>query len=259
MTHLVSLHSYRGGTGKSNFTANVAWWLARSGMNVGVVDTDLQSPGVHMVFQFDTSRLTFTLSDFLFGKCGVEEAAYDIGPDVELDQESHGRLVLLPSSMTVEAISRILAEGYDVARLNESLTTLGMSLGLDAILLDTHPGLNRETMLSISISNLQLILVRPDTQDFHGTAVLLEVARRLNVPKTFLVANKVVASSSRADMERMVSEAFESEMIGCVPLSEDMAGLGSRGLFSLKYKSHPIAREFHDIATRIRAELDQDR
>ena len=75
---IISIHSYRGGTGKSNLTANIAWWMARRGKRVGVIDTDLQSPGVHMVFEFDTQRITFTLTDFLFGKCEVHETVYDL-------------------------------------------------------------------------------------------------------------------------------------------------------------------------------------
>lgn len=41
---IVSVHSYRGGTGKSNTTANLAALLAAEGRRVGVIDTDLQSP-----------------------------------------------------------------------------------------------------------------------------------------------------------------------------------------------------------------------
>jgi Mrp family chromosome partitioning ATPase len=37
-------HSFRGGTGKSNMTANVAALLAQSGKRVGVIDADIQSP-----------------------------------------------------------------------------------------------------------------------------------------------------------------------------------------------------------------------
>ena len=44
MTKIISTHSYRGGTGKSNLTANLSAGLAMRGHRVGVVDTDIQSP-----------------------------------------------------------------------------------------------------------------------------------------------------------------------------------------------------------------------
>ena len=43
MSRIISIHSFRGGTGKSNTTANVAALLAAEGQRIGVVDTDIQS------------------------------------------------------------------------------------------------------------------------------------------------------------------------------------------------------------------------
>jgi MinD-like ATPase involved in chromosome partitioning or flagellar assembly len=45
MSRIISVHSFRGGTGKSNAAASVATLLAAEGQRVGVVDTDIQSPG----------------------------------------------------------------------------------------------------------------------------------------------------------------------------------------------------------------------
>ena len=80
MAKIVSIHSYRGGTGKSNLTANLAVCLASSGKRVAVVDTDIQSPGIHMLFGLeDTSHLR-TLNDYLWERCPVHEAATDVTP-----------------------------------------------------------------------------------------------------------------------------------------------------------------------------------
>ena len=51
MAQIISIHSFRGGTGKSNTTANIAALLAAGGRRVGVVDTDIQSPGIHVLFR----------------------------------------------------------------------------------------------------------------------------------------------------------------------------------------------------------------
>ena len=57
MAQLISVHSFRGGTGKSNTTANVATLLAAEGLRVGIVDLDIQSPGIHVIFGFDQDRV----------------------------------------------------------------------------------------------------------------------------------------------------------------------------------------------------------
>jgi len=49
MARIVSIHSFRGGTGKSNTTANVAAVLAGQGQRVGVNDTDIQSQGIYQL------------------------------------------------------------------------------------------------------------------------------------------------------------------------------------------------------------------
>ena len=56
MAQIVSVHSFRGGTGKSNLTANLAVLTALQGKRVGIVDTDVQSPGIHVLFGFDEDR-----------------------------------------------------------------------------------------------------------------------------------------------------------------------------------------------------------
>jgi len=38
-------------------------------------------------------------------------------------------------------------------------------LKLDYLFLDTHPGLNEETLLSIAVSNILVLILRPDKQD----------------------------------------------------------------------------------------------
>ena len=47
----------------------------------------------------------------------------------------------------------MMHDGYDVGLLNEGFRDLIKGLSLDALLIDTHPGFNEETLLSIAMSN----------------------------------------------------------------------------------------------------------
>jgi MinD-like ATPase involved in chromosome partitioning or flagellar assembly len=250
MGKIVSVHSFRGGTGKSNITANLAWLLAKRGARVAVLDTDLQSPGVHIVLDVQKDRIIHTLSDFVFGKCELEEAAYDLTRNLGLEGTG-GALYLIPSSMKLENITRIISEGYDVAKLNNQLGKLVETLKLDALFIDTHPGMNRETLLTAAVSDALLILIRPDSQDFHGTAVLVEVANRLGVPEVYMIANKVVSGLDHEDVKKKIQDAFHYEVVGVLPLSEEVASLGSRSLFAAKHPSHPFSRELAAVVDRM--------
>ena len=78
MSKIVSIHSFRGGTGKSNISANVSAQLAKLGYRVGVVDTDVNSPGIHVLFKMDEEDMNMALNDYLWDRCAIEEAAYDV-------------------------------------------------------------------------------------------------------------------------------------------------------------------------------------
>lgn len=241
MGKILSIHSYRGGTGKSNLSANIAWLMAKRGLRVGVLDTDLQSPGVHMVFGMDPQQMVFTLTDYLFGRCEMQEAAYDQTQQLGL-QDSGGALFVLPSSMKVEALTRIVAESYDVSLLNDQFDDLMEELALDYLLLDSHPGLTKETMLSTAISHGLILVLRPDTQDYQGTAVLMQVASKLGVPDVFMIANKVPSALEPGSVRQRVEEAYGHEVLAVLPLSEELAMLGSRGLFADKFPEGECTR-----------------
>lgn len=244
--HLVSLHSFRGGTGKSNISANIAYLLAESGKRVAVLDTDLQSPGVHVVLGLDQKRVVHTLSDFCLGDCHIEDAAYDLTETIGIQNEG-GRLFLLPSSMRLEKISKLISDGYDADRLNQKMRQLIETLELDFLIIDTHPGLNRETMMTLAIADEVIFLIRPDAQDYHGSAVLIEVAKRLHIPQMRMLANKV----TEADQSRLadqLTENFGLDVLGVLPLSEDLTRLGSRGIFAKTTPNHPFSRELIRIA-----------
>lgn len=249
---IISIHSYRGGTGKSNTTANIAACMARRGKKVAVLDTDLQSPGIHVLFGFDQEHIRLTLVDFLWGKCEIEDTVYDVSSRV--CPGTDGQCWLVPASLTTQAISRILDEGYEVSRLNSHFDELMESLDLDCLLIDTHPGLNRETMLTSAISDTLVLLIRPDQQDYYGTAILTEVAGKLEIPRIFLVANKIFSGINEIALREQLQTAFGYEVIGMIPLCEELGRLGSRELFTSKYPNHELSHELDQIAERLLAD-----
>ncbi len=251
MSKIISIHSFRGGTGKSNTTANLAAIIAGSGKRVGVIDTDIQSPGIHVLFELDEEKMDKSLNDYLWGKCAIEQAAYDVSPVLKT---GNGGMYLIPSCLKAGEIAKVLREGYDVNLLNDGFHELTRKLKLDYLFIDTHPGLNEETLLSISISDILLIIMRPDQQDYQGTAVTVEIAQKLDVPKLMLVVNKVLPSYDFAALKQKIEKTYNVPVAGLLPESEEMIALGSSGIFSLKYPEHPLTRTLESIAAQVAAE-----
>jgi MinD-like ATPase involved in chromosome partitioning or flagellar assembly len=255
MGKIVSIHSFRGGTGKSNTTANLAAQVALAGKRVGVVDTDIQSPGIHVLFGLDEESMGHTLNEFLRGDCSIEDVALYIGDnvgDAEGRQKLKGKdLWLVPSSINGREISNIVRYSYDVNKLNAGLQTIRKVLKLDYLFIDTHPGLNEETLLSIAFSDILIIILRPDNQDFQGTAVTVDIARSLDVPSLYLVVNKYLTRYDPNQIKETVEQFYNAEVAGVMPLTEDMVDLASGDIFSLRYPNHLWSRQIRGVAERI--------
>jgi MinD-like ATPase involved in chromosome partitioning or flagellar assembly len=147
----------------------------------------------------------------------------------------------------------VLRQGYDVELLNEGFRALVKGLNLDVLVIDTHPGLNEETLLSITISDTLLLILRPDKQDFQGTAVTVDIARRLDVPELLLLVNKVPSQADLAAVAEDVSRAYGAEVAGVLQLTEDMVTNASGGLFSITSPDHPWSRTLASVAARVGA------
>jgi MinD-like ATPase involved in chromosome partitioning or flagellar assembly len=253
MSRIVSIHSFRGGTGKSNSTANIASTVARYGHRVGIVDTDIQSPGIHVLFGFDEEKMNRTLNDYLWGRCSIREAAYDVSAVLQGARTDRSSIHLIPSSLRAGEIARVLREGYDVGLLNDGFQALIQDLELDYLFIDTHPGLNEETLLSITISDILLLILRPDRQDFQGTAVTVDIARKLEVPKMLLMINKALSSFDFDALKQRVEETYDAPVAGILPLSEDVVQLASSDVFCLRYPEHPFSQVIESVARQIMA------
>lgn len=248
MATIVSVHSFRGGTGKSNTTANVAAELARKGLRVGVIDTDIQSPGIHVLFGLDGESITASLNDYLWGGRPIGEAAQDVTPpEAGLD----GKIYLIPSSIKPGEITRVLREGYDAQKLTIGLRGLVDDLQLDVLLIDTHPGLNEETLLSLVISHVLLVIMRPDKQDYEGTGITVKVAQGLQVPKLMLVVNKAPSQLDPDAVRSRVERAYGCDVAAVLPHSDEMMTLASEGIFSLRFPDHPMTALYRQVADRV--------
>jgi len=247
MAKIVSVHSFRRSTGKSGIVANVAALFAKKGKRVGVIDTDINSPGLHFFFQMDEGEVDKTLNDYLWGQCAIEEAAYDVSDKLGVS----GAIYLIPASTRAGEIVKALHEGYDVNLLDEGFRALIDKLNLDYLFVDTHSGLNEETLFSIAICDLLLLVLRTDQRDFQGTAVTVDVARKLEIPHLYLVVNEAISSYDFGELRKQVEEIYDAPVAAIIPLSETFASLQSSAIFSLRFPDHPFSQHFYDIVAAI--------
>lgn len=112
-------------------------------------------------------------------------------------------------------------------------------------------GLSKATFLSIAISHILLLILRPDKQDYQGTAVTVDVARKIKVNKMLLAINKVHSQLNQEALKQKVEAAFAESVAGIFPLSKDLLLLASKGVFCLRYPEHPVSQGFRQVAQQL--------
>ena len=137
--------------------------------------------------------------------------------------------------------------------LREGFQDLIDSLNLDYLLIDTHPGLNEETLLSIAISDVAVLILRPDKQDYQGTAITVDIARRLGVERLLLVINKAPSILNFDDLKEQIEQTYDAPVAGILPHSDDMMFLASNGVFALKFPDHLYTGIVRDITDKVMA------
>ena len=249
MTAIISIHSFRRGAGKSMIAANTAAALALAGARVGIVDANLPSPSMHVLFNLAESDVRYTFNDFLHHRCDIEQTAVDVTRRVS--DGRGGQLYLTPSSFETHEIVRAMRDGYDVDLLHDGFRALAESLRLDVLIVDTHAGLAEETLLTLALADSLVVVLRPDQRDYQGTGVLVDVAGRLEVPRLFAIVNELPAALEGAAVTAEVERIYQCGVIGVLPYDDIMTTLPKPGIVAVHYPQHPITATFQSIAARL--------
>lgn len=251
MSKIVSIHSFRRGTGKSILTTNFAALLASAGQQVVVIDTNLESPSLHILCGLQETEITYTLNDYLWGNCSsIQQTLHDV--TAQVGGNISGRLWLIPASSDFHDIKRFLIEGYDAGKLNYGYYELMDKLQVDALLIDTHAGLHAEALSSIAIANILTIILRMDRQDYQGTGVLVDLANHIDLPpRRILVANEVPLTFDFEAVKTDLAKTFDCDVIAVLPHSKELMAVASNYIFALHHPEHPLSLTLSQAAAKL--------
>lgn len=243
----LAVHSFKGGTGKSTIAANMALSLAEQGKRVCVMDMDLGGPGIHVMFGVDESNVKWTMTNVLLGETDILGAVIPLTEKLGL---KNGRLYFIPASFKVEEMLKLLRHGLEVGIFSSGLRQLTDKLNLDYVVVDTHPGIEDDTMLVMGVCNGLMIISRLDQQDIQGTAVLARLAASLG-KTTLLLFNMVpphLTEESLRGVSAKLSKMFNLNTIASFPFYDEILESLSRGIFSMNLPKHEYSRKIWEAA-----------
>lgn len=251
MSKILSFHSFRRGTGKTNITANLAATYAGQGKRVGVIDTSLQAPAMHILFGLDESKIKYALNDYLLGKCDLEHTIQDVTNHLQPGFDLPGQVFLVPASSKLSDITHVLRHGFEVTRLNETFSDLLLMLDLDILFIDTYAGLSEITLLSIAVSDATFIIMRLDEQSYHGTGIMVSLAQEFNIPKIGLILNEVPKFFDISEVKQEVEESYKCPVTAVFPYNAELMALSSTSIFVLQYPTDPLTKLFEQLAEAV--------
>src|SRR5205823_6055624 len=81
---------------------------------------------------------------------------------------------------------------------------------------------------------------RPAQQHIQGTGVIIELARKLDVPHTRLIVSMVPSSLPPAEVAAEIERAYACPVAAVLPTAEEMLLLAGSGIFVLRHPNHPL-------------------
>ncbi|MEW6604257.1 MAG: MinD/ParA family protein, partial [Thermoproteota archaeon] len=143
-------------------------------------------------------------------------------------------------------IVRVLSKGYEIGIFREALNVLAELHKLDYLIIDTHPGIEKSTLVSMGVCDLNLILSRMDSQDILGTGVMLEVTKVLEKPQ-MLITNMIPPGVDKEKVKLRLETLFKTKVIAAIPFYTEILRALSSEVFVLKNPDHDFSTALRPV------------
>jgi MinD-like ATPase involved in chromosome partitioning or flagellar assembly len=253
MSKIVAVHSYKGGTGKTLLSVNLAATFAKHGKKVCLFDLDFRAPSLFAILNVNNAE--FWLNDYLNGKCDIDNVILDLSNKIE----GTGDFFAALANPSTEAIREMSAkdrkwEMRALGRLLSLRNTLLNDQEFDYLVFDTSPGLQYSSINAIVTADFVVVATTGDRSDVDGTRRMLRELYNLFEKKTGLVMNKVLdptSKSKRDEMEKRVKNVYQVPMLGLVPCFCEILRAEGNLIFVQDKPNHPFTKILDEMARKI--------
>ena len=200
MTNIIAVTNQKGGVGKTTTSVNVAYFLAKSGKKVLLIDLDPQGNATSGL-GIDKRSLEITMAEVMTRRAKLKRA---------IQSTEYKNLSLAPSTphLANTEVELAQAEGRFV-RLREALAELK---GYDYVLIDSPPSLSLLTVNGLIAAQHVLLPVQAEFYALEGLGQLLEtmklIRKGLN-PKLDLLGVLLTMVNPRTTLSTQVHDEIK--------------------------------------------------
>ena len=245
---IITLHSYKGGTGKTLLSVNLAMIFAAKGKKVCLLDLDLRAPSLSSTFKNSNN---YWLNDYLNKACKIDNVLTDCTPSYV----KAGKLFVALANPSTAAIRDMSAKdrkwGLEaLGRLLSLKNSLLKDKGFDYVICDASPGLQYSSINAIVASDVVLVVTSIDRSDVDGTQRMIHDLYELYEKKTGIIVNKV-PQTVLSGKTHLKLDTQHLPIVGLVPCSCDVLQSGGDYLFAFEKTEHPVTQKLRNIAAEI--------
>ena len=253
MSKIIAVHSYKGGTGKTLLSLNLAATFAKYGKKVCLFDLDFRAPSLSTILKADQAECW--VNDYLNGTCNIGKVLVDLSSRVE----SNGKFFVGLANPLTEAIRDMSAkdrkwEMHALGRLLGLRTALLKDEEFDYLVFDTSPGLQYSSINAIVAADFVVVATTGDRSDVDGTRRMLNELYNLFEKKTGLVLNKVLDSASKSNTDKLqskVKDVYQVPMLGFVPCFCDILRAKGNYIYAQDKPEHPFTKILTEMTRKI--------
>ena len=242
---IITLHSFKGGTGKTLLIINLASMLAKAGKKVCLIELDFSAPSFFATFK---PEAFFWINDYLAKACKIESTL----TDYSTKDMGSGKLFVGFANPSTDAIREMASKDrkWEIEALGRLISlrdVLVRDMDFDYVLFDTSPGLQYSSINGIISSDLVLVVTSTDKSDLQGTKRMMHDLYEIFEKKAAVIINKV-------PLEHCASvklDGCHSTLIGTIPCSCDIPRARMEGVVTPEKLNPALAKTLREVIDKI--------
>ena len=253
MSKIIAVHSYKGGTGKTLLSVNLAATFAKAGKKVALFDLDFRAPSLFAILKSENAEVWF--NDYLNNTYEIDKVLIDLSSKIS----GKGKFYAGLANPATEAIRDMSSKDRKwemralgrLLSLKESLLT---NQNFDYVIFDTSPGLQYSSINAIVAADFVIVATTGDRSDVDGTKRMLKELYNLFEKKTGLVLNKVLdasATAKKTEMSNKIKTTYQVPMLGMVPCFCEVLRAEGNLIFVQDKPDHPFTKILSEMARKI--------
>lgn len=254
MGKMIAVHSYKGGTGKTLMSINLAAALAKQGKKVCLMDLDFRAPSLAPLLGVESAE--YWVNDYLNGICDIDKTIMNLSHRIAVDD----RFFISLANPSLEAIRDMSSKDrkWEMKALTKLLSLKNSLLGngkFEYIVMDTSPGLQYSSINAIVATDIVLVITTMDKSDVSGTRKMLRELYDIFEKKTGLILNKVMyegfPEAYEKKLQQMVKDTYDLHLLAAIPCFCDIIKDYGKTIFVHEKPDHPFASIINDVIVKI--------